>query len=73
MDRYFLDTMAVLWMVFRPELIGEWTAQILSDSDSNPAYSTLSFWEISLKLGSAGCREFVLPQKRKLKRFRLPL
>jgi PIN domain nuclease of toxin-antitoxin system len=61
MERYLLDTMAVLWMGFLPENLPKRASKILSDPETDLSYSMVSLWEIGLKLGSGGYREFELP------------
>jgi PIN domain nuclease of toxin-antitoxin system len=61
MERYLLDTMAVLWMGFLPENLPKLASKILSDPAADLSYSMVSLWEIGLKLGSGGYREFALP------------
>ena len=61
MERYLLDTMAVLWMGFLPENLPGRAAKILCDPEADLSYSMVSLWEIGLKLGGRGYREFELP------------
>jgi PIN domain nuclease of toxin-antitoxin system len=61
MSAYLLDTMTVLWMAFEPERISKRAAATLLD-DSSPIHcSIFSLWEIGIKMGGRGYREFVLP------------
>ena len=61
MGRYLLDTMAVLWMAFRPDLLGKDASRILADSEAELHYSVASLWEIGLKLSVGDYRECELP------------
>ena len=61
MERYLLDTMAVLWMGFLPQNLSGRAAQILCDSEVELSYSIVSLWEIALKMSGQGYREFKLP------------
>lgn len=61
MERYLLDTMAVLWMGFLPENLPERASNTLCDPEADLSYSMVSLWEIGLKLGGRGYREFELP------------
>jgi PIN domain nuclease of toxin-antitoxin system len=61
MERCLLDTMAVLWMAFRPDLLGKNAARKLTDPDSDLAYSMVSLWEIGIKMAGKGYDEFELP------------
>jgi PIN domain nuclease of toxin-antitoxin system len=48
MERYLLDTMAVLWMALRPDLLGRSAAGTLADPASSLTYSVVSLWEIGI-------------------------
>lgn len=61
MKRCLLDTMAVLWMALRPDLLGENAAAKLADPDSDLVYSVVSLWEIGIKMSGKGFEEFELP------------
>ena len=61
MERYLLDTMAVLWMALRPDLLGKNAASILADPNLSLAYSVVSLWEIGIKMAGKGYDEFELP------------
>ena len=61
MERYLLDTMAILWMGYLPEKLSENAVQTLCDAESDLSYSMVSLWEIGLKMGGGGYREFGLP------------
>ena len=61
MERYLLDTMTILWMGFLPENLPRHASEILSDSEADLNYSSVSLWEIGLKMGGGGYREFELP------------
>ena len=61
MDRYLLDTMAILWMGFLPEKLSRHASEILSDSEADLNFSSVSLWEIGLKMGGGGYWEFELP------------
>lgn len=61
MERCLLDTMAVLWMALRPDLLGKNAAKKLADPESDLAYSVVSLWEIGIKMAGTGYEEFELP------------
>ena len=61
MRPFLLDTMTVLWACFRPEWIGKAAHQALTASESQLSYSIVNLWEIAIKKGKGGYREFVLP------------
>ena len=61
MERFLLDTMTVLWMALRPDLLGKNAARTLADSESDLAYSVVSLWEIGIKMAGKGYDEFELP------------
>ncbi len=61
MDRYLLDTMAVLWMALRPDLLGKNAEGKLVDPDLDMAYSIVSLWEIGIKMSGKGYDGFKLP------------
>lgn len=61
MERYLLDTMAVLWMALRPDLLGKNAAGMLEDPDLDLAYSIVSLWEIGIKMSGKGYDGFELP------------
>jgi PIN domain nuclease of toxin-antitoxin system len=52
--------MTVLWMAFRPDLLGKNAATKLTDPDSDLAYSVVSLWEIGIKMAGKGYDEFEL-------------
>jgi PIN domain nuclease of toxin-antitoxin system len=58
MERYLLDTMTVLWMAFEPDRLGGNAAALLEADDTDLAYSTVSLWEIGLKMGRGGYHGF---------------
>jgi PIN domain nuclease of toxin-antitoxin system len=61
MERYLLDTMAVLWMALRPDLLGKYAVGKLVDPASSLAYSVVSLWEIGIKMAGRGYDGFELP------------
>ncbi|MDP3851330.1 MAG: type II toxin-antitoxin system VapC family toxin [Luteolibacter sp.] len=61
MERCLLDTMAVLWMALRPDLLGKGAVRKLADSDLFLAYSVVSLWEIGIKMAGKGYHDFELP------------
>ncbi len=61
MERHLLDTMAILWMALRPDLLGKNAAMKLTDADQYLAYSIVSLWEIGIKMAGKGYQEFELP------------
>lgn len=51
MSDYLLDTHSFLWSAFEPEKLGRPVHAELSNSN-NPVYvSSVTFWEIALKVG----------------------
>jgi PIN domain nuclease of toxin-antitoxin system len=62
MEHYLLDTMAILWMGFLPENIPRLASETLSNPETDLSYSMVSLWEIGLKMGGGGYREFELPK-----------
>ncbi len=62
MERYLLDTMAILWMGFSPAQLSKLASETLIDLKTDLSYSMVSLWEIGLKMGGGGYREFRLPQ-----------
>ena len=61
MSGYLLDTMAVLLMGFEPEKVGRKAAATIGKENARIFYSVASLWEIGIKMGNRGYREFVLP------------
>ena len=61
MERYLLDTMAVLWMALRPDLLGRTAAGTLADPASTLTYSVVSLWEIGIEMSGKGYEGFELP------------
>lgn len=61
MERCLLDTMTVLWMALRPDLLGKNAARKLAEPDLFLAYSVVSLWEIGIKMSGKGYGEFELP------------
>jgi PIN domain nuclease of toxin-antitoxin system len=61
MERYLLDTMAVLWMALRPDLLGKKAVMKLTAPDLDLSYSIVSLWEIGIKLAGKGYDGFELP------------
>lgn len=62
MRSYLLDTMSILWMAFEPYKIGRRAASALEEEGVPLRYSIVSLWEIGIKMGGRGYREFVLPE-----------
>lgn len=62
MRSYLLDTMAILWMAFEPYKLGRRATNALEEEGVPLLYSMVSLWEIGLKMGGRGYREFVLPE-----------
>lgn len=56
-----LDTMAVLRMTFRPELLSAGARERILDTTEPLFYSTVSLWEISIKMSKGGYEDLVLP------------
>lgn len=61
MERCLLDTMAVLWMALRPDLLGKRAVTKLADPDLFLVYSMVSLWEIGIKMAGKGYDGFDLP------------
>jgi PIN domain nuclease of toxin-antitoxin system len=61
MSRYLLDTMTILWMALRPDLLGKSASCHLVDEGNELSWSVVSLWEIGIKMGGKGYREFELP------------
>ncbi len=55
-----IDTMTLLWMGLRPDLLGP-RARNTIESGSELSYSIVSLWEIGIKMSGKGYREFELP------------
>lgn len=49
MNNFFIDTHILLWLLFSPEKLPNWTLKQLEDPKNKIAVSSISFWEISLK------------------------
>ncbi|TAE89663.1 MAG: type II toxin-antitoxin system VapC family toxin [Verrucomicrobia bacterium] len=58
--RYLLDTMALLWMGLRPDLLSP-RAKNAIESDCTLHYSIVSLWEIGIKMSRSGYQSFTLP------------
>jgi len=56
-----LDTMTILWMAFEPHKLGRRAAGVLQEEGTGLRYSIASLWEVGIKMGGGGYREFVLP------------
>jgi PIN domain nuclease of toxin-antitoxin system len=61
MESFLLDTMSVLWMAFRPDLLSPGASARIRDSSAPLVYSVVSMWEIGLKMSRGGYRDFILP------------
>jgi PIN domain nuclease of toxin-antitoxin system len=55
-----LDTMALLWMGLRPDLLGAKARETIG-SEIVLSYSMVSLWEIGIKMSGKGYRDFQLP------------
>jgi PIN domain nuclease of toxin-antitoxin system len=62
MERCLLDTMTVLWMALRPDLLGKKALGKLADPDLDLAFSVVSLWEIGIKMSGKGYDGFELPE-----------
>jgi len=61
MQRCLLDTMTILWMALRPDLLGKPASRQLLAEENELTWSMVSLWEIGIKMGGKGYREFELP------------
>jgi PIN domain nuclease of toxin-antitoxin system len=61
MERCLLDTMAVLWMALRPDLLRKNAIRKLEHPGLDLSYSIVSLWEIGIKMAGKGYEEFELP------------
>ena len=61
MERCLLDTMAVLWMALRPDLLRKNAIRKLEHPGLDLSYSIVSLWEIGIKMAGKGYGEFELP------------
>jgi len=62
MKTYLLDTMTILWMGFEPEKVGKKAAALIEGNNARILYSITSLWEIGIKMGGRGYRDFFLPE-----------
>jgi PIN domain nuclease of toxin-antitoxin system len=60
MQVVLLDTMALLWMGLRPDLLGTQARKAI-EADGELCYSIVSLWEIGIKMSGKGFKEFELP------------
>lgn len=58
---YLLDTMAILWFAFLPKRLTRRARETILEEDNNLAFSTVSLWEIGLKMSVGGYHDFKLP------------
>lgn len=61
MQRFLLDTMTVLWMALRPDLLGKNATRQLLGEENELRWSVVNLWEIGIKMGGKGYQEFELP------------
>ena len=61
MSRFLMDTMTVLWMALRPDLLGKNASRNVLDENNELIWSVVNLWEIGIKMGGKGYREFKLP------------
>ena len=59
--RYLLDTMTILWFAFLPKRLPRTAREVLLDEAAQLVFSTVSLWEIGLKMGVGGYGDFKLP------------
>ena len=58
---YLLDTMTILWHAFLPQRLPMTVRGVLVDEASALSFSTVSLWEIGLKMSVGGYLGFNLP------------
>jgi len=58
---YLLDTMTILWFAFLPRRLPRTAREVLLDEAAHLAFSTVSLWEIGLKMSVGGYADFKLP------------
>lgn len=58
---FLLDTMAVLWFAFLPKRLPRAAREAILDEETHLAFSTVSLWEIGLKMSVGGYLDFKLP------------
>ena len=60
---YLLDTHALIWAIFEPDLLSPKVTEILSDKRNKIFVSTVSLWEISIKvtIGKLEHEKFNIP------------
>ncbi len=61
MSGAILDTMAVLRMSFRPELLSVVAKERILDDSAPLCYSIVSLWEIGIKMSKGGYDDLELP------------
>jgi PIN domain nuclease of toxin-antitoxin system len=59
---FLLDTMAILWFAFLPKRLPRAAREAILDDKTQLAFSTVSLWEIGLKMSVGGYRDFKLPE-----------
>lgn len=60
-EHYLLDTMTLLWFAFLPKRLPKAAREVLLDEAANLSFSTVSLWEIGLKLSGGGYTDFKFP------------
>lgn len=50
MNGYLLDTHSFLWSLYQPEKLSQSAVEIVQDSQNTIHVSSVTFWEISLKI-----------------------
>ena len=58
---YLMDTMAILWLAFLPRRLPKAAREVILNEQIDLVYSTVSMWEIGLKMSVGGYRDFKLP------------
>ncbi len=58
---FLLDTMALLWLAFLPRRLSRAAREAILDEEAYLAFSTVSLWEIGLKMSVGGYHDFKLP------------
>jgi PIN domain nuclease of toxin-antitoxin system len=59
--KFLLDTMAILWFAFLPKRLSAAAREVILDDASHLGFSSVSLWEIGLKMSVGGYPEFKLP------------
>ena len=60
-EHYLLDTMTILWFAFHPRRLPRTVREVLLDEATYLGFSTVSLWEIGLKMSVGGYTDFKLP------------